>query len=240
MDQKLKKLSKRTMALSLRQIEKGDLHLEKLIGAQIDADKDLADSQSQTFIWSILKNIGACIMAVFNMVFGAFLISTGGGTVAGSALVASGFLALAGVALSETGGWNWIAECMEGENQDKQEMIAIILPVIVTTMSIGLSLAGFADIAQVNNADDIINLLNRGMQMITGAGALGKAYGENEVLKVQVRANGIEKGMIFSEKHIDIASRVFEELMRAFDDASSSVKKIVKNAIHASRAATMA
>jgi len=240
MDQKLKRLSKRTMALSLNKIDHENSLLEKLIGQQIDADTDLSDSQNQAFIWTILKNIGSCIMAVFNMVFGGFLISTGGGTAAGSALVASGFLALANVALSEAGGWNWIAECMEGESKDKQEMIAIILPVIVATLSIGLSLAGFADVAQVHNADDITALLTRGIQMISGAGHLGAAYGDHEVLKVQSRANGIEKGMIFSEKHIDIASRVFEELMREFDHVSSQVKKMIKQAIYESRAVTMA
>lgn len=240
MDQRLKKLSKRTMALSLHKIDNENRLLESLISQQIDADIDLANSQSQTYIWTMLKNIGSCIMAVFNMVFGSFLISTGGGTVAGSALVASGFLALANIALSETGGWNWIAECMEGENQDKQEMIAIILPVIIATMSIGLSLAGFANVAQAYNADDITALLTRGIQMISGAGHLGAAYGDYEILKVQLRSSGIEKGIVFSEKHIDTASRVFEGLMREFDNVSSNVKKIIKQAIYESRAVTMA
>lgn len=240
LDKKLKALSKRTMNISLTKIEKENLTLEKLIMQQISTDTDLADSKNEAFIWSMLKNIGSCIMAVFQMVFGSYLISTGGGAGAGSALIASGMLALANAALSESGGWNWIAACMEEDNAEKQEMIAIILPLVVATLSIGLSIAGFAGAMEVENVDELLELMNQGIQILTGGAHLGAAYGEYQVVTTQIQALGFEKGMTLSEKHIDLFSRAFEELMREFDRVSSTVKKMIKQSIHESRAVTMA
>lgn len=235
-----KKLSDRALGLSLKKIKEENLTLEKLISSQISTHTDLANSESEAYTWGVVKNLGTSIMAVFQMVFGSYLLSTAGGAAAGSTLIASAMLALANTALSEKGGWNWIAECLEEQNKEKQEMIAIILPVIVATISIGLSLAGFAQAAQVQNIDGLTDLLNRGIQIITAGGTLGAAYGENKVLKAQIQALGLEKGMTLSEKHISLLSSAFEELMREFERSSTTVKKMIKQSIYESRAVTMA
>jgi len=240
LETKIKALGKRTMGISLTKIEKENLTLEKLISSQLSADMDLAHSRSQVYLWSVLKNIGSSILAVFHMVFGTYLISTGGGTAAGSALVASGFLALANMALSESGGWNWIAACLEAENAEKQEMIAIMLPLLITILSVTFSLAGFAEVVQGQNIDELVSLLKDGTQIITSSGALGVAHGQHEALQTQIRSVKIENSMTLSKEHIDLFSRVFEELMREFDRVSSTVKKMIKQSIYESRAITMA
>lgn len=231
-------LSKRIMEFVLRDIERENFKLETVTNEEIEASQKLAEAKGVRYIWSILQNIGSYVIAIFNSLAGGYLITTGISPYAGSALVASSALTFLSLHLSDEN-YKWIAEFLEKENKERQETIAQMLPVLIASISIGLSLAGFSQVAQIHNAEGILYYLNKGIEVMSMAGATGNAYGNYKYLKAHAHTIGIEKTMTISEKDIELLSRVFEELKAVSDRLATTVRKTIKQAIRESRAVTM-
>ncbi len=104
--------------------------------------KEAAARAQENGVWSLLKKIGSCILSAFSIVFGIALTASGGGTLIGAALIASGIMSIANFAMTESGSWDWIAKKLAHDNEELQRKLAFWLPTAVGGISSLCSIAG--------------------------------------------------------------------------------------------------
>lgn len=133
---------------SLHNTAKGlEIHqqeLDDLTKKKLEKLREKCEQTQAAGVWETLRIIGAAILGAISAFFGLTLWGVGASTFVGAALIASGVLTVTNLAFTEFGIWNWIAEKLADDNEEKQKKIAAILPTVVTIVACGLGFAGMA------------------------------------------------------------------------------------------------
>lgn len=99
-----------------------------------------AASQDVSF-WSLLEDIGSCLMSSISFFFGFSALATGG-TIVGAALIVSGVLSLSNIAFKHAQAWDWIADQVAGGDKEMRQAIVTYLPVAVGITAAALGAYG--------------------------------------------------------------------------------------------------
>jgi hypothetical protein len=233
-EQRLKKLSKRTLALSLRQMENENTKIEHLCLEKIAAEHDKNKAEENAALWAFLRDIGSVVTALFTLILGASVA----GTAAGTLLTASATLSLLSTVITHLGGWDWLADLLAAENEEGKAMLATLLPMIVALISIACSMAGMAQLAEFQAVEQVLGQIDRAIQFVKGGVNCGSALGTFAKGSAEGRVIEVDGALALSEKKVDLLTRVFEDMMQEFNRVSSKVKKMVKQSIYESRAIT--
>lgn len=94
----------------------------------------------QTDMWSTLQTVGAYILSAYSVAMGGTIYASGS-PVLGATLIAAGLLSTTNIALTEMGGWNYIAEKLAKENKELQEQITFWGPMTLYALSLTGSIA---------------------------------------------------------------------------------------------------
>lgn len=232
--QRTKQLSKKVLGIGLNKMELENRKVEKFTLEQLGAEHAKIKADEQAYIWDFLRDLSSYLLASFTIALGI----SSAGTAAGPLLIASGTLTLISNMISQFGGWEWLAEMLASENKERQANIAMILPMLVTMISIACSLTGMMNLAEIQTAEQILGHLDRAIQFIKGGSECGSAYGAYKQGSAEGRTIEVNQVLNLSEKKVDLMTRAFEELMKEYNRVSSTVSKMIKRSMYESRAVT--
>jgi hypothetical protein len=229
LNQETNDLKNKIMSLPEAQLKRETEAADRLTQEEIQKVLEAAQASQSAGVWSALSQVGACVLALFNIVAGGVFVTTGNDMVAGAALIASGFLTLGNLAITEKG-WNWMVEFLAGENEEKKERLLVMLPIIVSLMSLLLGAAGYHK-SQMMEAETILAALNQLSMLAAGGVTLGKAFSDIQVTRAKNNVTDVEKNLFINERDRDLIHRSIESLMRLFQQMSDEIKKSAREAI---------
>jgi hypothetical protein len=150
--------------------------LDQLLAKNLESLKEKAQRTQTNSYWDTLRRIGTGILSVVSTFLGLSVISAGGSTLIGGALIASGIMSLANLALTDAGLWDWVAEQLAADNQKEQERIAALIPCVVGFMAGTVGLAGFGAYAlwgAMATAPRILTVAQTAANLSTMTAAIG-------------------------------------------------------------------
>jgi hypothetical protein len=222
-----------------------DCH-EKLKEIQAENSKKLTEAarrSQQNNVWTLLKKIGGVILAAVSTVLGVALISSGAGTLIGGAMIASGILTIANLAFIETGVWDWIAEKLVHENQEKQKRLAVLFPTVVGLVCAVVGLAGSSGAilwTSLNIGEKILIFFQTALSMTQGLISIGEGVTKYRSLQTQADLVSIKQKLFTNQNAIEKFTGGVERFMRHQNHVLDEVKKIIKLSINANRAVLQA
>ena len=116
-------------------LQKNHIEEAKLLDEALEVSRDV------TF-WSILEDMGSMFMGAISTVFGFSLLSSGAGSAAGGALIASGVLAISNITFKHAEVWSWVADQVSHDNQTLRQAIATYIPASLGILAAGLGIYG--------------------------------------------------------------------------------------------------
>jgi hypothetical protein len=151
-------------------------------------NKNVSWSQ-QADMWSTLQKIGGLILSTYNLAMGS-AIYTSGSPVLGSTLIAAGLLSTANIAITEMGGWSYLAEKLSQDNKKLQEQIAFWAPMTLYALSATTSITAAYDptlLTQIPSLEWKNYLDNMEPVLIAGKGAAnaGLEWTQSSLLSLQ-------------------------------------------------------
>jgi hypothetical protein len=222
-------VSDRTLLLCTTTLErKKEEHLA-LDPQRLKAIEGEARANQTSYAWSLLSQMAAAIMALFNLVWGGSLIARGA-TVGGSLLVAAGCLTIANSVLSAGGGWDYLAKLLS-DNEKTQEWAKATLPIVIALMTLGLNAAAISNIGHVMNAREIMAQLTFASTIFGEVTTVGKAYGQFQVDKAKVASTKVEKDDHFSKSQLETATKIVETLQKAFKQITDEISRGLQKSI---------
>ena len=165
------------------------------------------------------------------MVFGISLIATGGGALIGGAMIASGILSLSNFALSETEAWDWVAKQLSNDNEERQKMLAMILPSAIGILAGGIGLVGSVQgivTGSLQFAEKAIYVAQTALAMFDGITTFGKGYANAHLIWTQADLSKIQADLTVERTHFDAVMREIETSMNDFKAVKAKTKKTIQ------------
>jgi|GEM_PF-5087407 hypothetical protein len=229
--QEMHGLEKTLMEQPLKQLERQRKEGFRLTEQEVQKVVAAAQAAQTSVAWSTLSQVSSCILALFNIFAGGTLLSMQVDTTSGAALVASGFLTLATMAISEKT-WNWVAELLAGESEQKKERLLVILPMIISMMTLLLNAAAcYQGLQEVMNANEIMNALQTATTFGTLALSLRKPYDTYQVSKAQRDVLKTQQKLAAADQEREITHRAIQALTSLSQQISRQVKDAFREAI---------
>ncbi len=202
------------LQLNMNHLDSNYLELEECRLKMAEQIKENAEKSKMSDFWDLLKKIGTCVLAAISVVIGISLVSTGAGTLIGGAMIASGILAIANIALIETGAVDLFARQLAGDNEDLRKLYAVLIP-----GSIGL-LSGILGVAGVVGAWSSINFVTQALSIAQTAASfadgfltLGRGVTKGELKWSEAKRYAIQKTIVLNEHDTDQTLRGMENFM---------------------------
>jgi hypothetical protein len=193
--------------------------------------KEAAQRAADSSFWSILKKIATCLLSTVSIVFGISLVATGGGALIGGAMIASGVLSLANFAISETGGWEWVAKQLASDNQERQQMLSWVLPGAVGIIAGGIGIVGSVQgivSGAIQFVEKAVYVAQTALAIFDGATTFGKGCADARMTWTQADLAKIQADLTVERTHFDNITREIEGCMNDFKAAKAKTKKIIQ------------
>ncbi len=145
--ERLRQANEDSLLIAEDRFEIAKADLQKLLRERSEKLKEAAEQTQAAGVWDTLRKIGAAILAAVSAFLGLTLFSAGGSALLGGALIVSGSLALANLAFTDSGLWDWMAEKIAADDEEKQRKIAAAIPFVINVIACGAGLAGFGAFA---------------------------------------------------------------------------------------------
>ena len=198
--------------------------------------KEAAENTQSANVWSLLKKIGLSLLSALSVVMGISLIATGAGTLVGGAMIGSGIISLANMLMSEIGVWDWVAKKLAHEDKERQQMLAMLLPLSVGVLAgvIGVfGTVGACTWSGINFLDKIILIAQTGLTIFDVATTIGKGYTDAKTVWLNADLTD-EKGKITIEREMikkttNSIENVLGELKMAHEKSAQFVQMAIRS-----------
>ena len=229
----------------VRDVEREQEKVELLHQQNADKLKEAAERAQESGFWSVLQQVGACILSALSTVLGFSLVATGVNPVVGGLLIASGLLSIANMAFSATGVWDWVAEKIARDNEDLQKTLKVVLPGSVGLFCAALGLAGgIGSISGIwsslNFSQKTLSVLQTTVSFAEGVTAIGSGISENRALHSKADLISLQKEMHVCDRGIEKLTNAMEEVMQEISQSASHAAQIIKLATISNRRVTQA
>jgi hypothetical protein len=212
------------MEFNIKDWEVQRQELNVLRKKQLEQLAKTIESEESSLFWSFLTKIGQVVLAAISTVLGFSLLASGGAPLAAGALVASGLLTVANVALQETGGWDWIADQIAEKDKELRDNIRTIVPA-----TIGL-VCGIGSLFTIGLNLESLNLLQQTLSIAVSAA--------NISMGITTFMSGIAQGHALLEEAKDMSFKrdiykkndKADSLLGRFNFCQGQIKKELKNA----------
>lgn len=222
-DQILETLGERLNHVKLKIREISTDNIQKL--------KEAAQRAADSSFWSILNKIATCLLSALSMVFGISLIASGGGTLIGGLMVASGILSLSNFAMSETGAWDWVSKQLASDNEEWQKKLAWILPSAVGILAGGIGIVG--SIQSVASGafqftEKAVYLAQTVLAIFDAATTFGKGHADAHLIWAQSDVSKIQADLTVERTNFDSVMKEIEGSLSDFRAIKAKTKKIIQ------------
>ncbi len=217
-----------TLASRMRDVKQ---KIREISTNNIQKLKEAAQRAADSGFWSILKKIATCLLSAVSIVFGVSLVATGAGAWIGGAMIASGILSLANFAISETGGWDWVAKQLAHDNEERQKMLSWALPSAVGILAGGIGLVGSVQgIASgaLQFAEKAVYIAQSALAVFDGVTTFGKGRADAYLIWSQADLAEIQGDLTVEQTHFDSITREIEGSMSDLRNVKATTKKIIQ------------
>lgn len=207
------------------------LKIREISAENIQKLKEAAQRAADSSFWSVLKKIATCLLSSLSIVFGIALVGSGGGALIGGAMIASGILSLANFAMSETGGWDWVAKQISDDNEERRKMLAMILPGAVGILAGGIGLVGSVQgivSGAIQFAEKSVYIAQTALAIFDGITTFGKGHADAHLTWAQADLQKIQADLTVERSHFDTVMREIETSMSDFKAVKAKTKKIIQ------------
>ncbi len=193
--------------------------------------KESAQAAQSHDFWSMLKKIANCLFSSLSALLGFSILGSGGSALAGGALLASGMLSLTHLILTESSGWDWVADQLAHDNEELKAKLLTYLPACVGLVAAGLGLAGSV-YAVVSGGADFIQKVGGTAQsavsLFSGSTQLGKGLSESRLTWASADLTHAEEGIKMQQEEYsrlsDEVNTTLEEFNRTFRSAKGALR----------------
>lgn len=224
--------------LSVR-LEGFRLHLQDISAENLKKLKEASENAKSSDFWSLLKKVATCLLSALSVVMGISLIATGGGALIGGAMIGSGIFSLANMLMSETGTWDWVAKKLANEDEEKQKMLAMLLPTAVGLLSGAIGIFGSAGTfawSGVTFFDKAILIAQASLAMFNGATTIGKGYADANVIWTQGDLTKMKSEITVERQMVDKTTQSIEDVLDGLNTAQAKSAQFVRMAIRSNQA----
>ncbi len=210
------------------------LQLQEISAENLKKLKQAAENAKSADFWSLLTKVANSLLSAFSIVIGISLVSTGAGTLIGGAMIASGIFSIANMLMFESGIWDWVAKKLANEDENRRQMLAMLLPSIVgvLTGSIGVfgSAGAFAwsGIQFIETAGLVLNAV---ISMMIGVATIGKGHADANLTSSQADLVKVKSQMTVERHLIDNTAKSIEGILDAMNAAHDKTTSFLKMAI---------
>jgi hypothetical protein len=163
-------------------------NIDEISSENIAKLKESAAKANSSVFWSVLKKIATSLLSAFSVIFGISLLASGGAGFIGGAMIASGILSLANFGLAEMGAWDWVAQQLAQDNEERRQKLAMLLPIASGILCAGIGLVGSAwsiGSNAVNFAEKAVSIAQTTLSLFDGVTTLGKGAADANLLWTQ-------------------------------------------------------
>jgi uncharacterized protein YoxC len=215
-------------------IQRSQSDLQELHKANLEKLHQAAARSQTGKMWDLLKHIGGFILGAISTVLGISLVSTGAGSLVGGVLIASGIVQIANLVLDDLGAWDWIAQKLAHDNEEKREKIARVLPAIVGVLSAASGLAGSAAACfwiPVNGVQQVMALATSAVSIVEGSAAAGKGLSEAQTFFLQGDLTILQNEMSKKKSDIEKISGQIHGVLEEQANLYGKAKKIIQESV---------
>jgi hypothetical protein len=185
-------------------------------------------AQESTF-WSVLRKIATALISAVSVIFGISIASSGSALI-GGAMIASGVLSLANFALSEMRGWDWIAEQLAHENEERKKQLAVVLPIATGILAGGIGLLGSVNgiaTGAINFAEKAMMIAQSILGIFEGLTVLGKGAADAKLLWTQADLKALQGDLTIQREHFNMTLDEIKGSLGDFKDINKKTQKMV-------------
>lgn len=182
-------------------------------------------------VWDALKQAATVVLAALSALFGITLLAVPGTTVLGVALIASGILTIANLAMSDLGAWDWVARKLASDNEKKRQWLAILLPAAVSFVAGALALGGGPAALQ---AWHTMSAVQRAVVVLTTAAAfadgsiqIGKGVSDTQATWLQTELERSQTSLTLNELQSEKITSWIRALLESLAQASATAEQII-------------
>jgi hypothetical protein len=190
--------------------------------------REASERANTSGFWSILKKVANCLLSAVSIIFGITLFASGGSALIGGAMIASGILSLANFALSELGTWDWVADQLSHDNEDRKKKIAMILPAAFGIVAGGIGLVGSVySVASgaLQFAEKAAFAAEAALSIFGGMTTLGKGIADARLLWTQADLKLIETNLTIARENFSTTIEEVKGSMNDFKNMKAKAKK---------------
>ncbi|MFI5334766.1 MAG: hypothetical protein ACHQT8_06375, partial [Chlamydiales bacterium] len=195
-------------------------HLEELQKQNLEIRKQIEQKAHTSGVWTALGKALDYILAATRYVLGSLLAENAPG--ASQLLRITSLIAIANLALSACGAWQWFGDHIAQENEELANQIATLAPVLLSLVSIGLGFMASGEIAalaadQINIGQQILRVVETTLGFAAGVTSISKGVIDHEVYTSKAELTGFRKGMSLDEHALEKLMREMEQTMQTLE-----------------------
>lgn len=218
-------------------LKDGAARLRQMSQENIEKLKEAAQRAQESGFWSVLQQIGECILSAITAILGISLVASGAGTVVGSVMIASSVLTLANFAMRKTGSWDYVARQLATSRED-QYRLSQYLSSGTSLVAAVLGLGGAAATAlwtTMNMTQKALSIAQASMAIYQGAATTGKGLSDARALWTQSDLTNIESKTALERICYEDSSQVMQMIQKLMRQMQESTEQVIDLAAAAYR-----
>lgn len=220
-------------------LESYRLQLEDISTENLEKLKEASENAKSSDFWSLLTKVATCLLSALSVVIGISLVATGGLTLVGGAMIGSGIFSLANMLMSETKTWDWVAKKLANDDEERQKMLAMLLPAAAGILSglVGVfGSAGAVVWTGVTFFDKAILIAQTSLAMFNGVTTIGKGYADAKTLWLQADLTKMKSNITIERQMVDRTTKSIEDVLDGLNAAQTKSAQFVRMAIRSNQA----
>lgn len=215
------------------------LELQEISAENLRNLKEAAEKAKASDFWSLLKKIATALVSALSIIIGVSLVATGVGALVGGAMIASGIFSLANMLMCESGAWDWVAEKLANEDEEKRKMLAIHLPCAVGILAGVIGIFGSAGAfawSGIDFFDKSVMIAQSTLAIFDGATTVGKGYADANVIWSQADLTKTKSKITIQRQQIENTTKSIEGVLDGLNAANTKASQLIKMAVRSNQA----
>jgi hypothetical protein len=236
---KARDTSQATLGLNADGLEIAQNDLKSTLTERAEKLKEACERAQSAGVWDTLRRVGAMILGAVSAFLGLSLFATGGSTLLGGALVVAGVLSLANLAFADAGIWDWMAEKIAGDNEEKKKKIAFLIPCVLGVLACGLGLASLGALGMWGALPAMpraLVVVQTAANILTIAGTAGGQISQARVAMSQADLQELQNKMSRNQHEVDRLSENIELIMEQETEMTRMAKSLLNLSIQTKQA----
>ena len=228
----MEELGQRSLEDAYTSLEQNTLPtLTSLSAQKADKIQQAAQRSQESDVWTYLQQVGSCLLSAVNIALGTSILGVGA-TLLGTALIASGILTLACLALQETKALDWIADKIAKDKEDLKKELLFWIPVVIQGLAMTVGAAGGAFVWQAHHLPvQAALVLQTAFSFYTNAVLIGKETTSARISWLDADLKGIDLKISLEKFRLDVQTAWMKDLMQQYQSLWEKANELIQLSI---------